>query len=94
MTDKLSERIRQFTFNLSELHGSKADAQRFFRGWHDEVAALEARLSKMEKAAQPFVTARFKDGIAGHDNDGHPLSHEGMARKHLQETLAGERDDE
>ncbi len=55
-------------------------------------AALEARLSKIEEAARPFIEMRFDDdGIAGHDATGHPLSHEGMARKRLREALAGER---
>ncbi len=47
---KLSERIRYFSFHLGVLHGTKKQAQKFFRGWADEVATLEQRLEELEGA--------------------------------------------
>ena len=48
MSDKLSERVRSFSWNLSELHGSKKQAKEFYRGWADEVAAFEEQVDEAE----------------------------------------------
>ena len=53
--DKLSERIRYFSFHLGVLHGTKKQAQEFFRAWADEVTVLEA---EAEEKTAPHPTSK------------------------------------
>ena len=75
--------------------------RRIAETWAHKAAALEAELKamtdvlrKLEEAAQRFVNARFPFGIAGHDEHGHPLSYEGVARRDLRRAIDAAQEEE